>query len=171
MKLSIFADILKVKKIEFLEFRIFEILNFHPCVGDWGVKRLFFSNSTRFGVWVIYMNGTCNGTIFSSPELKAHGWANRIPVTPSSVPPQFQTSSLKPLGQLNSNFKDWGTKVCSNGPGHMTKMAAMPIYGKNPLKSSPEPEGRLPQDLVCSIGDVGPTKFVQMMILGWPWPT
>ena len=24
-----------------------------------------------------------------------------------------------------------GTKVCINGPGHMTKMAAMPIYGKN----------------------------------------
>ena len=23
-------------------------------------------------------------------------------------------------------------KVCSNGPGHMTKMAIMPIYGKNP---------------------------------------
>ena len=26
---------------------------------------------------------------------------------------------------------DGGTKFCSNGPGHMTKMAAMPIYGKN----------------------------------------
>ena len=26
---------------------------------------------------------------------------------------------------------DRGTNVCSNGPGHMTKMAAMPIYGKN----------------------------------------
>ena len=26
---------------------------------------------------------------------------------------------------------DGGTKVCSNGPDHMTKMAAMPIYGKN----------------------------------------
>ena len=25
---------------------------------------------------------------------------------------------------------DEGTKVCSNGPDHMTKMAAMPIYGK-----------------------------------------
>ena len=25
----------------------------------------------------------------------------------------------------------WGRKVCSNGPGHMTKMATMPIYGKN----------------------------------------
>ena len=26
----------------------------------------------------------------------------------------------------------WGTKVCSNGPGHMTKKAAMPIYGTVP---------------------------------------
>ena len=24
-----------------------------------------------------------------------------------------------------------GMKLCSNGPGHMTKMAAMPIYSKN----------------------------------------
>ena len=115
--------------------------------------------------------------IFSSPEPKAHGWANSIPVTPSSVRQHFQTSSpLKPLGQLNSNFIWWlldvGTKVCSNGHGHMTKMAARPIYGKNPLKSSsPEPKGRWPRDLVCSIWDVVPTKFVQMMILGWHWPT
>ena len=36
---------------------------------------------------------------------------------------------------------DGGTKVCSNDPGHMTKMAAMPIYGKNLKKSSsPEPK-------------------------------
>ena len=26
---------------------------------------------------------------------------------------------------------DGGTKACSNGLGHMTKMTAMPIYGKN----------------------------------------
>ena len=26
---------------------------------------------------------------------------------------------------------DGGTKVCSNGPGHMPKVAAMPIYGKD----------------------------------------
>ena len=38
---------------------------------------------------------------------------------------------------------DAGTKFCSNGPGHMTKMATLPIYGKNPLK-----------------------KLLQMMILG-----
>ena len=27
-----------------------------------------------------------------------------------------------------------GTKVCSGGLGHMTKMAATPVYDKNPLK-------------------------------------
>ena len=26
---------------------------------------------------------------------------------------------------------DWGRKVYTNGPGHMTNMAAMPINGKN----------------------------------------
>ena len=36
----------------------------------WGVvgsKKFFFRNSTRFGVWVTYMNGICNGTIFRVP--------------------------------------------------------------------------------------------------------
>ena len=38
-----------------------------------------------------------------------------------------------------------GTEVCINCPGHMTKMAAMAIYGKNLKKSSsPEPAGRFP---------------------------
>ena len=31
---------------------------------------------------------------------------------------------------------DGGTIVCSNGPGHMTKMATIPIYGENLKKSS-----------------------------------
>ena len=30
---------------------------------------------------------------------------------------------------------DGGTKVCSNGPDHMTSMATIPIYGKNLKKS------------------------------------
>ena len=35
-----------------------------------------------------------------------------------------------------------GTKVYINGPGHMTKIAAMPIYGgKTFKKSSLEPDG------------------------------
>ena len=30
---------------------------------------------------------------------------------------------------------DGGTKVCSNVPGHVTRMAAMPIYGKKTFKN------------------------------------
>ena len=36
--------------------------------------------------------------------------------------------------------------------------------------SSPEPAGRFPRHLVCSIGDSSPSQFVQMMTLEWPWP-
>ena len=41
--------------------------------------------------------------------------------------------------------------------GHMTKMAAVPIYGKNLQTSSPEPPGRFSRNLVCSIGDSSPS--------------
>ena len=65
---------------------------------------------------------------------------------------------------------DGGTIVWSIGLGHMTKMAAMPIYCKNLKKSSClEPKGRWPWKLVCSIGYSSTTKFVQMITLGWPW--
>ena len=58
-----------------------------------------------------------------------------------------------------------------NELGHMTNMAAMPIYGKNLKKSSsPEPIDRWPWNLVCSIVYAGATKIVQSMTLGWPWP-
>ena len=62
-----------------------------------------------------------------------------------------------------------GTKICSKGPGHMTKMATMPIYGKNFKKSSPpEPNIQWPWNLVCSIGCSSTTKLIQMMTLGGP---
>ena len=46
----------------------------------------------------------------------------------------IQRSSLKPLGQSKSNFIGRGTNVIENKPGHMTKMAAMLIYGEKPSK-------------------------------------
>ena len=58
---------------------------------------------------------------------------------------------------------DAGMTVCSNGSGHMTKMDATPIYGENLLKMFFSRTRRLMMDLVCSIGDVGPTRFVQIM--------
>ena len=56
--------------------------------------------------------------------------------------------SSESTGPIEAKFHvespwDGGTKVCLNGPGHLTKMAAIPIYGKNLKKSSsPEPKGR-----------------------------
>ena len=49
----------------------------------------------------------------------------------------------------------------------MTKMPTTPKFGKSPLNIIfSEPKGQWPWDLVCSIGDVGPTRFAQMMNLG-----
>ena len=52
-------------------------------------------------------------------------------------------------------------KIYTNCSGHMTKMANMPIYGKNFLKKSSfrEPEGPLFWDLVCIIGVWGLLRF------------
>ena len=48
----------------------------------------------------------------------------------------------------------------------MTKMAAMPIYGKKLKKySSPEPIDRWPWNLVCSIVYASTTKVFKL----WPW--
>ena len=59
-----------------------------------------------------------------------------------------------------------GMKICTNELGHTTKMAAMPIYGKNLQKSSPpEPMDQWPWTLVCSIGYPCSTKIFQMMTL------
>ena len=53
----------------------------------------------------------------------------------SSVRPHFQTSSWPIIAKFYVEPPwEWGTKVCINGLGHMTKMAATPIYGKNPSK-------------------------------------
>ena len=60
-------------------------------------------------------------------------------------PHSLNIFSSEVTGQIEAKFYmespwDGGTKICSNGPGHMTKMATMPIYDKNLKKSSsPEP--------------------------------
>ena len=51
------------------------------------------------------------------------------------------------IGPIEAKFhmeapRNGGMIVYSNGPGHMTKMASMPIYGKNLKISSPEPKGQ-----------------------------
>ena len=96
----------------------------------------------------------------------------------SSVRPQFQTSSpLKPLGQSNSNFI-WRLLRTREHKFVQMVLVTWPRWPLRPYlvktlskSSTQEPKSRWPRDLVCSIRDVGPTKFIQMMILSWPWPT
>ena len=54
---------------------------------------------------------------------------------PTVVHPFRRSSCHKPLGQLKPKLHvkhpwEGRTKVCINCPGHMTKIAAMSIYGK-----------------------------------------
>ena len=65
-------------------------------------------------------------------------------------------------------------KIYTNSSGYMTKMAAMPIYGKKPFKNlflQNEKASDIGTWLCVVFMDVGPTEFVQMMILCWPWST
>ena len=48
--------------------------------------------------------------------------------------PHFETAvPIKAKFHMEPQW-DGRMKVCSNDPGHVTKMVAIPIYGKNPLK-------------------------------------
>ena len=88
----------------------------------------------------------------------------------------FKLFSLETARPIEAKFHveppwDGGMKVCSNGPGHMTKMATMLIYGKNLKNSSSlEPNSQWPWKLVYNIEYSSTTKFIQMMTLGWLWP-
>ena len=88
--------------------------------------------------------------IFSSPEPS--GSQGELIVYPCSVVlPSVRRPSVvrrPPFSKIFSSETAWpikakfymkhlwegGTNVYINNPGHMTKMAAMPIYGKNPSK-------------------------------------
>ena len=74
--------------------------------------------------------------LFSSPEAKAHWWDYRIgrplSVRPSSTPLNISSETTGPI-KVKFHMEllwDRGTKVCSNSPGLMTKMATMPYMVK-----------------------------------------
>ena len=61
----------------------------------------------------------------------------------STVSNIFSSETTRPIEAKFHVEHPWDgrTKVCSNGSGHMTKLAAMLIYGKN-LKKSSSPESK-----------------------------
>ena len=73
------------------------------------------------------------------------GRLRRPSVRPSTISNNFSSETT---GQIAIKFHiqlpgPLGKKNCSNGLGHVTNMAVMPIYGKNLKKSSsPEPLDR-----------------------------
>ena len=94
--------------------------------------------TSRYQVSVYRTNGPL---VFSSPEPL--GSQGELIVYPSSrhpsVCPPFSKIFSETAWPIKAKFyvePPWegGTKIYINGPGHMTKMAAMPIYGKNPSK-------------------------------------
>ena len=65
-------------------------------------------------------------------ELIGYPWSG-VRRRPSSA---ISNISSKTAWPFKAKFhveppREGGTKVCINDPGHMTKMAAIPLYGKN----------------------------------------
>ena len=81
-----------------------------------------------------------NMTIISSPELSgSQGGVIVYPcsgVCTSTISNIFSSENAWPIKAKFYVEPPWegGTKVYINGPGDMTKMAAMPLNGKKPFK-------------------------------------
>ena len=121
-------------------------------VGEWGPGLRF--KSRIFRICLYLRKDTSRGYTCLSGHFLAHlsrrltgeligyPWIRRPSVVRPSVVRPFTFSNIfssKTAWPIKAKFyvePPWegGTKVYINGPGHMTKMAAMPIYGKNPSK-------------------------------------
>ena len=100
-----------------------------------------FSCSTQLSMKFIKFKMPTVVGIFSSPEpLGSQGELIVYPcsgvrpsssVRPSTISNIFSSETAWPIKAKFYVEPPWegGTKVCINGPGHVTKMAAMPIYG------------------------------------------
>ena len=101
-------------------------------------------------------------------------WAYRVGRPPSYVvvcrrPHSLNIFSSETTEPIKVKFHMellWGMKVCTNGPGHMTKMATIPIYGKNKKNLL---QNQKAYDLVSWYASSNTTNFAQIKTLGWPW--
>ena len=100
--------------------------------------------------------------------MSTKGQVNSLTFVQISQVQYFETSfPPKPLGQLKLNM--WSflgmreMKACPNGQFHMTKMATIPIYGKNVTNLV---WNRKADDLETWYEASSTIKFVQMMSLG-----
>ena len=109
----------------------------------WLTSRSTEKWSFRWNVWKLVVYWKSIWLFLARLSRSLIWWAYRIGRSPSSVVLAVRRSlnsfSSESTGQIKVKFHmelllDGGTLVCSNGPGHMTNMATMPIYGKKKLK-------------------------------------
>ena len=85
-------------------------------------------------VWFLaHLSGRLTGALIGYPWIRRPFVRRRPSSTFSNI---YSSETAGPIKAKFCVEPPWerGTKVYINGPGHMTKMAAMPIYGKNPSK-------------------------------------
>ena len=117
----------------------------HGAMCIWHLS--FMQTATEWTDTKLICKGQIYSFVFSSPEpLGSQGElivypSSRCPssVRPSVRPPFSKIFSSETAWPIKAKFyvePPWegATKVYINGPGHMTKMAATPIYDKNPSK-------------------------------------
>ena len=99
-----------------------------------------------------------------------------VVVRPSVVHHFQRSSSRKPLGLSKPNFI-WSLSGMEEHKFVREVWVTWPRWPPRPYmvktlqkSSSPEPKGQWTCGLVCSMGNSGPSYFVQMMNIGWPWP-
>ena len=106
------------------------------CVGPGRKPERWFSHETahllmfQFG-FLAHLSRRLTG------ELIGYPWIRRPSVVrPSTFSNIFSSETAWPINAKFYVEPPWegGTKVYITGPGHMTKMAATPLYGKNPSK-------------------------------------
>ena len=123
----------------------------------WNRRSTFLAHLSRRLIWWAYRIGRPLSSVVRRPSYVVVRRPSYVVVRhrPHSLN-IFSSETTGPIKVKKIHMEllwDGGTKVCPNSPGHMTKMAAMPIYGKNLKKSSSlEPKDWWPWKLVCIIG-------------------
>ena len=102
----------------------------YPDFFPWAVNFCTLPNVVNFTTMNFHWR------VGSSSEQKAPWWAYRIGRPPSSLSAHSSNIfSSDTTGPIKAKFHmeppwDGGMKVCSNDPGHMMKIATMPIYAR-----------------------------------------
>ena len=135
--------------------------NTAPLLGRFSKYFIYITVFNACIKWYIEYRSICIYTNIVSKKL-----TGTQPYHPSTISNDFfpETTGLIVTKCHIQPPEPLGTKSCSNGLGHMTKMAVMTIYGKILKKSSsPKPIDQWPWNLVCSIVHTSTSKFVQIM--------